>query len=97
MRFLERLQSVEERVKRRWIIWSSTIIMLLVVYFWLAYFNNLVATFSSAPPTAQEGKIGFSFAQTMKNGTAILYEAMIHKATALGRFIAAPQNITIQK
>jgi hypothetical protein len=42
--FLEELQSLDEPVKRRILVVSAIIIMAIVIYVWLGYFNGLVAT-----------------------------------------------------
>ena len=47
--FLEELQSLEESTKTKVLIVSTIVLMLLVFYFWLAYFNGIV---SSAGETA---------------------------------------------
>ncbi|OGZ53423.1 MAG: hypothetical protein A3B25_01865 [Candidatus Ryanbacteria bacterium RIFCSPLOWO2_01_FULL_48_26] len=41
--FLEKLRSSDEGAKTRWIIIFTSIIMVIVIYVWLAYFNTLFA------------------------------------------------------
>jgi hypothetical protein len=54
--FLGRLQSLDEPTKKRVLIISTIVIMAIVIYFWLAYFNNLItgiAEQSQAPVVPQ--------------------------------------------
>lgn len=96
-KFLEKLQNADEATKRRWMIFSTIVIMAVVVYVWAAYFNNLVAGFSQAqptePPVSSAG--GFTFWATLKNGTAVLYQAFMGKLHALGDVLNAPREYII--
>ena len=40
--FLHRLQGLDEGHKQKIMIVASVVIMIVVVYFWLAYFNSIV-------------------------------------------------------
>ena len=42
MKFLEELRSLEESTKKKVLYISAAVIMIVVIYFWLAYFNSLV-------------------------------------------------------
>lgn len=41
--FFVKLQALEEPAKTRVLIVATAIVMVIVIYFWLAYFNSLVA------------------------------------------------------
>ncbi|HEX4104403.1 MAG TPA: hypothetical protein VHZ04_02920 [Candidatus Paceibacterota bacterium] len=41
--FLEELQSLDEGTKQKVLIVATVVIMIVIIYFWLAYFNNIVA------------------------------------------------------
>ena len=49
MNFLEKLQSTPEPTKRRWLIGVTAALMVVVIYVWLAYFNNLIIAGFSQP------------------------------------------------
>ena len=44
--FLETLQALDEGTKKKIMIIATIVIMAIVIYFWLAYFNGLVAAVS---------------------------------------------------
>ena len=46
--FIEELQGLEAPVKKRVLIVSTSIIMAVVVYVWLGYFNNIIANAPAA-------------------------------------------------
>ena len=53
--FLEELQSLEEPTKFKILIASTVVIMIVVVYFWLAYFNGIVSSVSQ-PTVADQNQ-----------------------------------------
>lgn len=52
--FLEYLQTLPEPTKKRVLVIATAVIMALVVYFWLAYFNNLIAGIAQPAATVAE-------------------------------------------
>ena len=52
----------------------TVIIMIVVVYVWLGYFNNLIASLSGPQVAETERVEGFSFWQTMRAGMAAIYD-----------------------
>ena len=74
--FLDELRSLDEPVKKRVLIISTIIIMIIVLYIWIGYFNSIVA--SSSQPTVATAVAtstgatsqGISFWQNIKNGMA---------------------------
>ncbi len=97
-KLLERLQNADEGTKRRWMIVATIIIMVVVIYIWAAYFNNLVAGFSQVQPTGPAVPAGtdFTFWATVRNGTAVLYRAFTHKLQALGGILNAPREYIVK-
>lgn len=91
--FLEKLQSSDESTKRRWMFGSTVIVMVIVVYVWLAYFNNLVGSFNEQQPAAPEA--GFTFWQTMKGGMAVIYQTFVRELEALGMILKAPREYIV--
>ena len=97
MNFIEKLQSADEAAKRRWMLLSTITIMIIVIYVWMAYFNNLVAGFSQtqqAPASPTAG--GFTFWQTMRNGTAILYRELTGAFHSLGNILNSPREYIVK-
>lgn len=96
--FLERLQSADEATKKRWLIVSAAVIMAIVIYVWLAYFNNLVAGFSESGQPVQAdsgGEGGVTFWQTMKNGLSVTFHGFTSGLHGLGNILQAPREYII--
>lgn len=94
IKFLEKLQSSSEATKRKWMFATTLVIMVLVIYVWLAYFNNLVGGFNqSETATAPQGS--FTFWQSMKNGTAVIYQTFNDKLHAFGQILASPREYIV--
>lgn len=76
--FFQKLQSADDRTKRRIMIVSTAVVLVVVIYVWLAYFNNLLASFNapSGPPAGGRESLGFSFLETAKRGLAAVYESV---------------------
>lgn len=109
MNFLEKLQSAPEPTKWRWIIAIAAVVMVAVIYVWLAYFNNLItAGFSkSTAPYASSGQVSAesppgagagstSFLQTLKNATANLYNVFGGALHALGNILNSPREYIVK-
>ena len=94
--FLEKLQASEERIKKRWLIGLTAIVMVGVVYVWLAYFNNLVAGFEAPPAEINQPKGGFSFLETLKRGAAVIYDVFSDKLQAFANILEKPREYIIQ-
>lgn len=99
--FLERLQSSDEGTKLRWLIGLSLIVMVAVVYVWLAYFNGLIAGISlnttepHSQPASAHGN-NTDFFTTMKNGTAIIYNFFDDKLQSFGKILEAPRDYIVK-
>jgi len=93
--FLERLRSADERTKTRWLIALSAISMVIVVFVWFRYFNNLIAESVSMRPVEEESR-SFSFWQTIKNGAAFLRQDLSEKIRNFGAMLSAPRSYIVQ-
>lgn len=51
--FIEKLQSLDGPAKNKVLIVATAVVMVIVIYFWLAYFNNLIAGVSQPAPVAE--------------------------------------------
>lgn len=74
--FLDKIQSADENKKRKWLLISTTILVIGVGYLWLGYFNNLIGKFSGSQVQTAESVGGFSFLETMKAGLATTYDVV---------------------
>lgn len=92
-KFLERLQSSDDQTKKRWMIGSATVIIAIVIYIWIGYFNNLIFTLSSPqePPLQKIG--GFSFLETAKNAVAAVFDTA---KSLIGNIFSQPREYIIK-
>ncbi len=71
--FLEYLQTLPEPVKRRVLIAATAVVMAIVIYVWLAYFNGLLASLAQpAAPVAENAPPAAAQAGGTAPGTAAL-------------------------
>lgn len=97
--FLERLQSSDEATKQRWLIGSAVVIMAVVVFLWLAYFNSFVIGPRSGAPAEAGQKAeggGVTFFGTMKNGASVIYNGFIGKLRTFGNILEQPREYIIK-
>ncbi len=96
--FFERLQSADERTKKRWLIAVTAIVMVAVVYIWLGYFNGIVSggARSEIVPPSESVDGSLAFWQTMKNGTAFIYNILSDKLHFLGQILQTPRDFIVK-
>ena len=108
--FWERLQALDEPTKNKVLIVATAIIMVIVVYFWVAYFNNIIAGISG-PAIAQNEPAQADTTQTaqqdgtpqsdsniwqnMQNGMATIYTQFMNGARGLGNILQAPRQYIV--
>ena len=85
MNFLHQLQALPDPAKKKVLIGTTAALMIIVVYFWLAYFNNLLAGISQ--PVAVD-----SDAQQL-SGTASSESAGESISTQVGNLFSGIANI----
>ena len=93
---MEKLQSSDEGTKKRWLIGLTAIVMVGVVYVWLAYFNNLVVGFQAPGAETSEQAAGFSFLETLKRGAAVIYGVFSEKLQVFAKILEKPREYIIQ-
>lgn len=49
--FIQRLQALDDGPKQKVLIGTAIVVMIIVMYFWLAYFNGIVAGGAGQPPS----------------------------------------------
>lgn len=97
--FLEKLQSSDEATKQRWLVGSAAVIMAIVVFLWLAYFNAFVigsrdAAPMGANPAAASGSV--TFFGTMRNGASVIYNGFMGGLRSFGNILEAPREYIIK-
>jgi hypothetical protein len=93
--FLEEIQAFDESVKRKILVVATVVVMIVVAYAWVGYFNGLVAESSqqqatgTATQTAASGAEsgGYNFWQSMKSGMADI----VNTFRGPGRYTVTPQ------
>ena len=93
---MEKLQSSDEGTKRRWLVGITAVVMVGVVYVWLAYFNNLVVGLNAPPQEISQLKTGFSFLETLKKGAAVIYDVFSEKLQVFAKILEKPREYIIQ-
>lgn len=66
--FIEKLRGSEEHIKRRWLFLISGISMVVIVFFWMKYFNSLVQPIGAPQQAEQNTEQSFTFWDTFKAG-----------------------------
>lgn len=95
--FLERLQAADDRTKKRWAFFATTVIMAGVMFVWLGYFNSLVSTPAAAEPVPQEEGLQYnlSFFETTGHGAVIIYQGLLEKLKSIGNMFGSPKELII--
>jgi hypothetical protein len=107
--FLETLQSLDEPMKRRVLVASSAVMMAVVVFLWIGYFNNIVmgnpssqlADQTAVPiavqPQAQTGSSPSApgFWAQLGGGIASMYHGMVSDFKGAGSALQAPKQYDI--
>lgn len=88
---LEKLQSADEAAKKRYVVIASAVVMVVVLWLWLGYFNNLITRESPAVAANQP-----SFFTTMKRGAGIVYQGFIDAIGGFGKALTSPKTYEIK-
>lgn len=96
-KFLEKLQNLDEATKRRWMFILSGIAMVVVVFVWLAYFNNLVSGFGESEIAIAESveAESFPFFETAGSALAATYRAFWGLLRGFGEVLNEPREYII--
>jgi hypothetical protein len=89
---LEELQSLDESTKKKIMIVASAMVMIVVVYFWLAYFNTIVANVAQPQPAVADSAV-HEGGQT--NLLATMYEGAMNILHKLGNIFEAPRQYIV--
>ncbi len=105
--FLEELQSLDEATKTKILVVATAVAMIIVIYVWLAYFNNLIAgvaqegaassaVSSSAASSPAVSSGGVSIWQNMEGGIGTLYGKGVGFLHYLGNILQAPRQYIVK-
>jgi hypothetical protein len=97
--FLEKLQSLDEPTKLKVLVVATGITMAVVLYFWLAYFNGLVASVSRPTIADNNVPVPTEPVPTQNNagpsGLAFVYGQFMSMLHGLGNILQAPRQYII--
>ncbi|HEY4525630.1 MAG TPA: hypothetical protein VJL32_00845 [Candidatus Paceibacterota bacterium] len=91
--FLERIRTSDDQTKKRWLVGVSAVIMLVIVWVWLGYFNSL---FMSPDASASPEQGGFSFWTSLKSGGSAAWDSMTASVKSFGKFFGGPKEYIIK-
>ena len=93
--FLHKLQTSEERIKLRWLIGTSAVVMIIVVFVWLNYFSTLVESGASGAEPG-DGAQDIGFWQTFKGGLAFIGQSFGDEIKTLLGKIQSPSTYQVK-
>ena len=94
--FIAELQALEEPTKTKVLIVSTIVLMVIVLYFWLAYFNTIVpgsasdATTQTAQGNADSGVLGL-----FADAASSFWQAMGSSVQGIAREMKNPRQYNI--
>lgn len=95
LNFLKKLQESDDSVKKRWLILSSAVMMFIVLFVWLNYFNTLIQQ-AGAPAPTEQAEHGLTFWQTFKSGLKIVSRGIAAKMESWFEILKSPKSYNIQ-
>jgi hypothetical protein len=101
MTFIEELQSLEEPTKMKVLVVATTILMILVIYFWLIYFNGIVSAGTQASVSGSDQPVatappGPGIWGKVGNGTAIVWQSIGSGIEWIGQALQKPREYIIK-
>lgn len=94
--FLEKIQNAEESVKKRWLVFSSAIVMFVIIAIWIKYFAFIVQPMGGIGGDNLGTREEFSFGDTMKIGISVIWAKLSDFFQAIGRMLYSPRNYIIK-
>jgi uncharacterized oligopeptide transporter (OPT) family protein len=92
-KLLNNIQNSDESVKKRWLIASSALAMILVIGLWLVYMNWALNSFDK---TAQKQESETGFWQIFKTGLNVVGESVWSNIKSFVQKITGERTIEIQ-
>lgn len=103
--YLEQVQGLNPEKKRQVLAGTTAVLMVVVLYVWLGYFNNILTTTSDqASLNDQAGTLTAQaaassdpgFFDRMARGTTYIYGAVTNGLASFGAALNGPREYTIQ-
>ena len=88
--FWERLRTADEKTKWKIMIITSCICMIVIVYIWLGYFNNVVSGAVQSGSVTQSSSP--TFWDNVKSNTGIFYKKISSILDGSKQYIVQPQH-----
>lgn len=94
---MENLRSKDNETKKIVLIFSSALVMIIVAFVWLKYFDTLIQPLDSLLPE-EKTKVeeGFSFFETIKAGLAVIYDSFKNSLESLRQILGRPRDYIIE-
>ncbi len=92
-KFIKKIQNSDENIKKRWLIASSAITMVLVIGLWLIYMNWSINSFNE---NAQKQKSETGFWQIFKTGLDVVGESIWNNVKNFAQKITGEKTIVIE-
>lgn len=94
--FIKKLRESDESTKMRWLVVSSAIMMVFVIFFWMKYFTAFVAPTEQTQQAEQNSGQTFGFWQTFKSGLGIVAETIGQTLGSVINTIREPKSYEIK-
>lgn len=93
MNFLEQIRNSSDQIKKRWLIGTSIVIMTVVIWVWLGYFNSLIMRPASSADD-KEGK--FSVWDGIRGSGGALWDRMTASVKDIGNKIGGSKEYIVK-
>ncbi len=91
---IERLQALGEPTKKKVLIIATGIAMVIVIYFWLAYFNNLLT--SVTQPTVAQNAVDQAAQTAEPAAGSSFFQGIMNLVHGLGNILQAPRQYIVE-
>lgn len=97
--FIEYLQGLPKASKRKVLVASVVVIMTIIVFFWIAYFNSMIAAItesSTQSPSVEETAQGVDIWHQFTGGMGLIYSQFSRAAQGLSDIFQAPRQYIVE-
>ena len=97
MGLLEKIRNSDDGTKKVWLILFSSVVMIVVIFVWVAYFDTLLVSVNKPVEADEVEKAdGFGFFGTIKSGAAAVYDFLADKVSGIFGTINKPKEYIIE-
>jgi hypothetical protein len=99
--FIEELQSLDESTKQKVLVIATAVIMVVVLYFWFADFNNIVsnasggASLQNGSSTVENASASEGFSQMAQDGAGTIFQSFKNGIESIGGFVKSPKQYEV--